>query len=228
MQGFSWKKMQGNSGVFVLPSAGRTPDFPSADENRLSVFLVQHRDDDFLLWGVKSHFWVSGSSVGLLSHIGSAEIGLIFVTSGPSHAAVRLEIQPKAGGIHLRVKNWKLCIFVATTWFCVVFPLSLQCCVHLDQPAGGGGGAVWLWAGGSGFGASGYQRGPGGALPDCGCGGGGGSWSHPHQFPRRETEDAPPGQFPGGSAGPHLCGLQHVMGAQNDQGAFGSEAGENY
>lgn len=122
MQGFSWKKMQGNSGVFVLPSAGCTPDFPSADENRLSVFLVQHRNDDFLLWGVKSHFWVSGSSVGLLSHFGSAEIGLIFVTSGPSHVAVRLEIQPKAGGIHLRVKNWKLCIFVATTWFCVVFP----------------------------------------------------------------------------------------------------------
>lgn len=82
--------------------------------------------------------------------------------------------------------------------------------VHLDQPAGGGGGAVWLRAGGSGFGSSGYQRGPGGTLLDRGCGGGGGSWSYPHQLPRRETTDAPPGQFPGRSAGPHLRGLQHV------------------
>lgn len=117
---------------------------------------------------------------------------------------------------------------MAITGFCVAFPLSFQRRVHLDQPAGGGGGAVWLRAGGSGFGSSGYQRGPGGTLLDCGGGGGGGSWSHPHQFPRREATDAPPGQFPGGSAGPHLRGLQHVKGPRSDEGGYGSEAGENY
>lgn len=98
------------------------------------------------------------------------------------------------------------------------FPLSFQRCVHLDQPAGGGGGAVWLRTGSSGFGPSGHQRGPGGTLLDCGGGGGGGSRSHPHQFPRREAAHAPPGQFPGRSAGPHLRGLQHVMAPLRDQG----------
>lgn len=85
---------------------------PLADVNRLSVFsqaLVQHRNDDFLLWGVKSHFWVGDSSMRFLCHTGSAEIGLIFVTSGPNHVGVGLEMQPRAGGnLHLRIKNWKL------------------------------------------------------------------------------------------------------------------------
>ena len=86
----------------------------------------------------------------------------------------------------------------------------LQRGVHVDQPAGGGGGAGRLGAGGPGLGPAGHQRGAGGALPDRGRGGGGRHRRHPHQLPRREAAHAPARRLPGRPAGPHLRGLQHV------------------
>lgn len=93
--------------------------------------------------------------------------------------------------------------------------LVLQCRVHVDQPPGSGCGAGGVWTGGLGPGGAGHQCCPGGALPYCRGGSGGGSWRHPHQLQRREATHAPQRRFPGWSAGPHICGLQHVK-AQQD------------
>ena len=73
---------------------------------------------------------------------------------------------------------------------------GVQCRVHMDQPAGGGGGAGGLGAGGPGPGGPGDQRGLGGALPDRGRGGGGGPGGHPHQLAGGETAHAPARRLP--------------------------------
>ena len=90
------------------------------------------------------------------------------------------------------------------------FAFSLQCRVHLDQPAGGGGGTGWAGAGCAGPGGPGDERGAGGAPPGGGRGGDRGSGRHPHQLPRGEAAHAPARWLPSRPAGPHLRGLQHV------------------
>lgn len=80
----------------------------------------------------------------------------------------------------------------------------------MDQPAGGGGRAERLRAGGLGPGAPCHQRGPRGAPPHRWGGGHRGPWGDPHQLQRREAEDAPARLLPGRPTGPHLRGLQHV------------------
>lgn len=87
---------------------------------------------------------------------------------------------------------------------------SLQRCVHMDQPPRGGCGAGGIRAGGPGPGGPGHQRCPGGALPHRRGGGGGRPRCHPHQLPRGEATNAPQRRISGWSAGPHICGLQHV------------------
>lgn len=87
---------------------------------------------------------------------------------------------------------------------------SLQRCVHMDQPPRGGCGAGGIRAGGPGPGGPGHKRCPGGALPHRRGGGGGRPRCHPHQLPRGEATHAPQRRISGRSAGPHICGLQHV------------------
>lgn len=91
--------------------------------------------------------------------------------------------------------------------------------VHVDQPAGGRGGAGRIRAGGPGPGPPGDQRGAGGALPDRRRGGRGRHQRHSHQLPRREAAHALTRRLPGRPAGPHLCGLQHVAppGGRNEK-----------
>lgn len=81
----------------------------------------------------------------------------------------------------------------------------------MDQPAGGGGGAERLGAGGLGPGTPCHQRGPGGTPPHRGRGGHRGPWRDSHQLQGGEAEDAPARLLPGRPTGPHLCGLQHVI-----------------
>lgn len=91
-----------------------------------------------------------------------------------------------------------------------LFPLS-QCCVHLDQLARCGCGALWLWAGGPRSSPSGYQCGSWRTLSDCGRGGGGWSWRDSHQFQRGEATHASSWQLLGWPARPYLCSIQHVI-----------------
>lgn len=81
----------------------------------------------------------------------------------------------------------------------------------MDQPAGGGGGAERLGAGGLGPGTPCHQRGPGGTPPHRGRGGHRGPWRDSHQLQGGEAEDAPARLLPSRPTGPHLCGLQHVI-----------------
>lgn len=87
----------------------------------------------------------------------------------------------------------------------------------MDQPAGGGGGAERLGAGGLGPGAARHQRGPGGAPPHCWRGGYCGPRGYTHQLQGREAAHASTGLFPRGPAGSHLCRLQHVRGCPHPQ-----------
>ena len=97
------------------------------------------------------------------------------------------------------------------------FAFSLQRCIHLDQPAGGGGGAGRAGAGRAGPGGPGDKRGAGGAPPGGGRGGHRGPGCHPHQLPWGEAAHAPARWLPSRPAGPHLRGLQHVSPLSPDQ-----------
>lgn len=87
---------------------------------------------------------------------------------------------------------------------------SPQRCVYVDQPAGGGVGAVRLRAGCAGPGAADHQRGAGGAPPHRGCGCYRWPRCHTDQLQGRKATHAPPRLFPCRPAGSHLCCLQHV------------------
>ena len=63
-------------------------------------------------------------------------------------------------------------------------PLFRQRDVHVDQPAGGGGGAGRPGERGVGPGPAGHQHRAGGALPHRRGGGGCGPRRHPHQLAR--------------------------------------------
>lgn len=82
----------------------------------------------------------------------------------------------------------------------------------MDQPAGGGVGAVRLGAGRPGPGPFNNQRGAGGAPPHRRRGGHRGPRGDSHQLQGGEAAHAPQGLVPGRPAGSHLRGLQHVRG----------------
>ena len=87
--------------------------------------------------------------------------------------------------------NWEF--LIRATSYCLCAPCSSQCCVYMDQSAGGGVGAVRLRAGCAGPGASDNQRGPGRAPPHRGCGGYCGPGGYTHQLQRRKATHAPSG-----------------------------------
>lgn len=89
--------------------------------------------------------------------------------------------------------------------------ILFQCCIHVDQLTCGGRRALWLWAGGPWSRTSGYQRGSGRTLSDCGSCGGGWSWGNSYQFQRGETTHASPWQLFGWPPGPYLCSIQYVI-----------------
>lgn len=80
----------------------------------------------------------------------------------------------------------------------------------MDQPPGGGVGAVRFGAGRAGLGSSDHQRGLGGAPPHCGRGGHRGPRRHTHQLQRGEAAHASTGLLPRRPARSHLRRLQHV------------------
>lgn len=93
--------------------------------------------------------------------------------------------------------------------FILIFS-PLQCGVHLDQSAGGGGGAGGIGAGSPGSCGPGHQRGPGGTLPHRRSGGGGRPRRHPHKFPGGKAAHAPERRILGRPTWPHIRGVQHV------------------
>lgn len=88
------------------------------------------------------------------------------------------------------------------------FPL--QCRVHLDKSAGGGGWTLRIRAGRFRPGSAGNQCCIRGAPSDCGCGGYCWPRGHSYKLQRRKAANALERLLPGRSVGPHICSVQYV------------------